>query len=158
MADQDEVPVPAHPWTATIFQLPPIDPEQLSGEDSVEITVRSRADGGVGMEKKTYRTTLSAILAIFAARRDNPNQVTAEQVGTLTVAQIEDLLKEKLGVEDVAIDALKLEGKTLQEVLDAAAAQVDDTYLKIDDFQSVMQNVTAGIDEITDSLLEPVAV
>ena len=150
---EPEVPVtPAKDWTATIFQLPPIDPEQLSGEDSVEITVRSRADGGAGMEKKTYRTTLSAILAIFAARRDNPNQVTAEQVGTLTVAQIEDLLKEKLGVEDVAIDALKLEGKTLQEVLDAAVLAVSDAYLKVDDFQTVLGNITAGIDEITESL------
>lgn len=149
---EPEAPVPANDWTATIFQLPPIDPEQLSGEDSVEITVRSRADGGVGMEKKTYRTTLSAILAIFAARRDNPNQVTAEQVGTLTVAQIEDLLKEKLGVEDVAINALKLEGKTLQEVLDAAILAVGDAYLKVDDFQTVLGNITAGIDEITESL------
>lgn len=152
MADQETPAVPVHDWTATIFQLPPIDPEQLSGEDSVEITVRSRADGGEGMEKKTYRTTLNAILAIFAARRDNPNQVTAEQVGTLTVAQIEDLLKEKLGVEDVAINALKLEGKTLQEVLDAAIVAVGDAYLKVDDFQTVLGNITAGIDEITDSL------
>lgn len=152
MADQETPAVPAHDWTATIFQLPPIDPEQLSGEDSVEITVRSRADGGEGMEKKTYRTTLNAILAIFAARRDNPNQVTAEQVGTLTVAQIEDLLKEKLGVEDVAINALKLEGKTLQEVLDSAIVAVGDAYLKVDDFQTVLGNITAGIDEITDSL------
>jgi hypothetical protein len=106
-----------NPWTATIGQLTPIDSNLLSVEDSVEITVSTRVDGGEGLAKKTYRTSIGAILGIFAARRDNPNQVTAEQVGSYTVQAITDLLREKLGVDDVAVDALKLDGKTRSEII-----------------------------------------
>lgn len=127
-------------WTSTIGQLTPIDPELLSGEDSVEITVSTRADGGAGLVKKTYRTSINAILSIFAARRDNPNQVTAEQTGSFTKEQIIDLLKEKLGVEEVAVDALKLGGKLAED------------YMLVADFQQVMQNVTADINAMADSL------
>lgn len=127
-------------WTSTIGQLTPIDPELLSGEDSVEITVSTRADGGAGLVKKTYRTSINTILSIFAARRDNPNQVTAEQTGSFTKEQIIDLLKEKLGVEEVAVDALKLGGKLAED------------YMLVADFQQVMQNVTADINAMADSL------
>lgn len=127
-------------WTSTIGQLTPIDPELLSGEDSVEITVSTRADGGAGLVKKTYRTSINAILSIFAARRDNPNQVTAEQTGSFTKEQIIDLLKEKLGAEEVAVDALKLGGKLAED------------YMLVADFQQVMQNVTADINAMADSL------
>jgi len=150
--------------TVSIAQLPLLDPQLLSGEDSVEITISTRVDGGAGFEKKTYRTSISAILNIFARRRDNPNQVTAEQVGTFTVDQIRALLAEKLGVHDVAVNALKLDGKTRQEIVDEArAGTVADSnnlgglpaedYLLVDQFQAVMMNVTNGIDEIADSLL-----
>ncbi|MNZ16795.1 hypothetical protein D3C78_337750 [compost metagenome] len=159
MAEPEEPAVPANDWTSTIFQLPPIDPEQLSGEDSVEITVRTRADGGVGLVKKTYRTSINAILTIFAARRDNPNQVTAAQVGSYTIQEITDLLKEKLGVEDVAVNALKLDGKTREEIIAEARdgtvknseqlAGVDASeYLLREEFQQVMVNVTSDIVDI----------
>lgn len=149
--------------TVSIAQLPPLDPQLLSGEDSVEITISTRADGGVGFAKKTYRTTLNAILKIYAGRRDNPNQVTAEQVGALTVEQVRALLAEKLGVNDVAVNALKLDGKTRQEIVEEArAGTVEDArnlgglpaeeYLLVDSFQSVMTNVTLSIDELADSL------
>lgn len=107
-------------WTATIGQLTPIDPERLSGEDSVEITVVTRVDGGAGMEKKTYRTNLNAILSIFATRRDNPNQVTAAQVGSYTIAEIQNLLMDKLGVDGVAVNALKLDGMAREEIVNEA--------------------------------------
>ncbi|MNI60855.1 hypothetical protein D3C76_25350 [compost metagenome] len=155
----DEIPPVPAPLTATIFQLPPIDPEQLSGEESVEITVRTRADGGASFEKKTYRTTINALLAIFAARRDNPNQVTANQTGTYSATEIEDLLKEKLGVDDVAVNALKLDGMTREEIIaEARSGTVDDAsklggvdaseYMLRSEFQQVMTNVTHDIEDI----------
>jgi hypothetical protein len=106
-----------NPWTATIGQLTPIDSNLLSVEDSVEITVSTRVDGGEGLAKKTYRTSVGAILGIFAARRDNPNQVTAGQVGAYSIAEITSLLLEKLGVDGVAVDALKLDGKSRSEII-----------------------------------------
>ncbi len=149
--------------TVSIAQLPPLDPQLLSGEDSVEITISTRADGGAGVAKKTYRTTLNAILKIYAARRDNPNQVTAEQVGALTVEQVRALLAEKLGVNDIAVNALKLDGKTRQEIVEEARAgtandahnlggRPAEDYLLVDSFQSVMMNVTQSIDELADSI------
>ncbi|MNB61189.1 hypothetical protein D3C87_957890 [compost metagenome] len=127
-------------WTSTIGQLTPIEPSLLSGEDSVEITVSTRADGGEGLPKKTYRTTIGDILSIYAARRDNPNQVTAEQVGTFDKEQILELL-ERPGEDDVAGNALRLGGKLAEE------------YLLVVDFQQTLQNVTSDIDDITDTLV-----
>lgn len=127
-------------WTSTIGQLTPIEPSLLSGEDSVEITVSTRANGGVDLVKKTYRTNINAILSIFAARRDNPNQVTAEQTGTFTKEQIEDLLKTKLGAEEVAVDALKLGGKLAEE------------YLLVADFQHTLIAVTDEINDLASGL------
>lgn len=128
-------------WTSTIGQLTPIDPSLLSGEDSVEITASTRADGGAGLPKTSYRTSIYDILAIYAARRDNPNQVTAEQVGAMTKEQSQELLDGKLGAEDVAVDALKLGGKLAED------------YLLVAEFQQTLQNVTSDIDDITDTLL-----
>lgn len=127
-------------WTSTIGQLTPIEPSLLSGEDSVEITVSTRADGGVDLVKKTYRTNINAILSIFAARRDNPNEVTAEQTGTFTKEQIEELLRTKLGAEEVAVDALKLGGKLAEE------------YLLVADFQHTLISVTDEINDLASGL------
>lgn len=127
-------------WTSTIGQLTPLESSLLSGEDSVEITVSTRADGGADLVKKTYRTNINAILSIFAARRDNPNQVTAEQVGTFTKEEIEDFLRQKLGAEEVAVDALRLGGKLAEE------------YLLVAEFQQSLINVTDGINELASGL------
>lgn len=139
-------------WTTTIGQLTPIDPERLSGEDSVEITVSTRSDGGVGMAKKTYRTNFNAILAIFAARRDNPNQVTAAQVGSYTIQEIEDLLKDKLGVDDVAVNALKLDGRTREEIIDEARQGISYDALHLGgmpaDSYVLKEDYLAGIDGV----------
>lgn len=114
-------------WTSTIGQLTPIDPSLLNGEESVEITTSTRADGGEGQPKKTYRATIYDILEVYAARRDNPNKVTAEQVGAL-------------GKDDAAVDALKLGGKPAEE------------YLLVADFQQTFQNVTSDINEIAEAV------
>lgn len=128
-------------WTSTIGQLTPIDPSLLSGEESVELTVTTREDGGAGMVKKTYRARIYDLLSIYAARRDNPNQVTAEQVGAMTEERTQELLDGKLGADEVAVDALKLGGKLAED------------YLLVAEFQQTLQNVTRDIDDITDTLI-----
>jgi len=150
--------------TVTIAQLPPLEDELLSGEDSIEITVSTRADGGAGFVKKTYRTTLNAVLGIYAKRRDNPNQVTAEQVGTFTVDEIRVLLEEKLGVNGIAVNALKLEGMTRQEIVEEARqGTVNDAlnlgglpasdYLLVDQFEVALTEVTQSINDAAESLI-----
>lgn len=107
--------------TATIAQLDPLEGELLSGDDSIEITISTRP-GESGPGKKSFRTTLNSVLGIYAKRRDNPNQVTAAQVNAFTIEQIQALLEEKLGVDGIAVNSLKLDGATKQEIIQEARA------------------------------------
>lgn len=154
---------PISQLTSTIGQLPPLEPELLSGDDSIEITVSTRTDGGAGMGKKTYRTTLNAVLSIYARRRDNPNEVTAAQVGTYTLEQIEELLKGKLGVEGVAVNSMQLDGKSRQEIIEEARqGQVEDSrnlgglpaedYLLVRQYEASLDNVTESIQTMTENI------
>jgi len=149
------------PQVVTIAQLPPLEPDLLSGDDSIEITISTRADGGAGMPKRTYRTTLNAVLSIYAKRRDNPNQVTAEQVGSYTIEQIKALLEEKLGVTDIAVNSMRLDGRTRQEIVEEArqgtasnsenlAGRPATDYLLVNEFEHALVEVTKSIDELTD--------
>lgn len=52
---------------------------------------------------------------------NNPHQVTAAQIGAYTTAQVNQLLTNYLETSGTAANSSKLEGKTLQEVLDLAA-------------------------------------
>lgn len=151
------------PQAITIGQLPPLGPELLSGDDSIEITVSTRADGGAGMAKKTYRTTLNAVLSIYAKRRDNPNQVTAEQVGTYTLEQIQVLLEGKLGIRDIAVDSVRLDGMTRQEIVEEVRQgtvhnaerlgdRPADDYLLVEQFEHTLDEVTKSIDALTQAI------
>lgn len=128
-------------WTATIGELPPLDPKVLSGEEAVEITTSTCTDPGPEGAPRSRRISLDDLLSLYAKRRDNPNHVTAEQVGSLTEKQIRDLLEEKLDAGAVAKDSEKLGGKNASE------------YLLVVEHQQTLINLTSGIDEITDSLL-----
>ncbi len=158
MSESDQIPL-----ITTIGQLPPLDPELLSGEDSIEITISTRADGGAGLTKKTYRTTLNAVLSIYARRRDNPNQVTAAQVGTYTLEEIQELLEGKLGIRDIAVNSARLDGKTRQEIVEEArqgtAHNADhlgerpaEDYLLVDQFEHALVEVTKSIDALTEAI------
>lgn len=152
-----------HSLTVTIGQLPPIEPELLSGDDSIEITVSTRADGGAGFERKTFRTTLNAVLGIYASRRDNPNQVTASQTGAYTIEEITSLLEQKLGVNGIAVNSARLDGKTREEIIEEARqGTVEDArnlggrpaadFLLVDQFEETLEQVTRSITEITESI------
>lgn len=155
MAGQEQVAV-------SISQLDPLEMELLSGDDSIEITIATRPDGG-GTGKKTFRTTLNSVLSIYARRQDNPNKVTAEQVGAYTIEQATELLKEKLGVNDVAINSLKLDGATKEEIIEEARAgtvhdstnlggrPADDYTLNLD-FNAALDGLKVSFDEMTESI------
>lgn len=128
-------------WTATIGDLPPLDPKVLSGEEAVEITTSTCTDPGPEGAPRSRRISLDDLLSLYAKRRDNPNAVTAEQVGTLTEEEIRKLLEGKLDEGAVAKDSDKLGGKDASE------------YLLVKEHQETLINLTVGIDEITDSLL-----
>lgn len=149
--------------TVSIAQLPQLDQELLSGEDSIEISISTRADGGAGFVKKSYRTTLNAVLSIYSSRRDNPNQVTADQVGTYTVEQIKALLEEKLGVDGIAVNSMKLDGMTRQEIVEEArqgtvydannlgGRPAEDYTLQVD-FIGALAGMTQSINELTENI------
>lgn len=149
--------------TATIAQLPLLEQQLLSGEDSIEITIATRIDGGEGFERKSFRTTLNSVLGIYAIRRDNPNEVTAEQVGAYTIEQVKALLEEKLGIDGIAVNSLKLDGYTRQEIVEEARqGTVNDAhnlggkpaadYLLVDQFETALVDITEVINDMTDSI------
>lgn len=152
--------------TVSISQLPPLAPELLSEEDSVEITIRTRTDEGAGYAKKSYRVKISDILRIYGNRRDNPNKVTAEQVGTYTYDEIRILLEGKLGVGAVAVNSMKLDGKTRQEIVeDIRAGSVNNAenlggrpsedYVLVQQFDMSVTDVTNRLNELTKEITIP---
>lgn len=147
--------------TVSIAQLDPLENELLSGDDSIEITVSTRPSAYQPEGKKTFRTTLNSVLAIYAGRRNNPNQVTAEQVNSYTIEQVTDLLRDKLGVDGVAVNALRLDGSTKEEIItEARAGTVNDSnnlggkpasdYATNDDLNEVLTGITQSFDDLTD--------
>ena len=148
--------------TVSIAQLDPLEQELLSGDDSIEITIATRADGG-GTGKKTFRTTLNSVLSIYANRRDNPNQVTAAQVDAYTIEQITNILQDKLGVNGIAVNSMKLDGATKEEIIaEARAGTVHDSdnlggrpaadYATNGDINVVLDGLAGSFDELTDAI------
>lgn len=145
--------------TVSIAQLDPLEQELLSGDDSIEITIATRADGG-GTGKKTFRTTLNSVLSIYANRRDNPNQVTAAQVDAYTIEQITNILQDKLGVNGIAVNSMRLDGSTKEEIIvEARAGTVHDSdnlggrpavdYATNDDINVVLDGLAGSFDDLT---------
>lgn len=145
--------------TVSIAQLDPLEQELLSGDDSIEITIATRADGG-GTGKKTFRTTLNSVLSIYANRRDNPNQVTAAQVDAYTIEQITNILQDKLGVNGIAVNSMRLDGATKEEIIaEARAGTVHDSdnlggrpavdYATNDDINVVLDGLAGSFDDLT---------
>lgn len=143
----------------SIAQLDPLELELLSGDESIEITISTRPDGG-GTGKKTFRTTLNNVVGIYARRGDNPNNVTAAQVGSYTIEQITALLKEKLGIDGIAVNSLRLEGKTKQEVIEEArSGTVSNSnnlgglpfgdYTLNSEFANALEKMALSIDDMT---------
>ena len=148
--------------TVSIAQLDPLEQELLSGDDSIEITIATRADGG-GTGKKTFRTTLNSVLSIYANRRDNPNQVTAAQVDAYTIEQITNILQDKLGVNGIAVNSMRLDGSTKEEIIaEARAGTVHDSdnlggrpavdYATNDDINVVLDGLAGSFDDLTDAI------
>lgn len=148
--------------TVSIAQLDPLELDQLSGDDSIEISIATRLDGG-GTGRKSFRTTLNSVLGIYAARRDNPNKVTAEQVNAYTIEQMVELLKDKLGVDDVAVNSLKLDGSTKEEIIaEAKAGTVNDSnnlggrpagdYTLNDELDTAFKKIALEFDDMTENI------
>ena len=67
--------------------------------------VKAHVDAGVG-----------AALTAFAARRDNPHQVTAAQVNSYTRTETDGMLNQKLGRTDTALDSVRVGGRELKDI------------------------------------------
>lgn len=78
---------------------------------------------------------LELALTTFIARRDNPHQVTAAQVGTLTTAQIQDLI-----TSSGTGDAIRFNGYTFEQFLGLV---VEETEMK-DMFTQMIASNTAN--------------
>lgn len=127
----------------------------IEGDESIEITIATRADGG-GNGKKSYRTTINHVLAVFGARRDNPNQVTASQTGAYTKEEIVQLLQQKLGVSDIAVNSRRLEGSSKQEVIDEARNGTVANSNKLGGMDASAYSKVTDLDQVLDTLTEAI--
>lgn len=75
--------------------------------------------------KRLIDTTALAALAAYAARRDNPNVVTAAQAGTLTTDEIHALIQDYLTGGTGALNAATLQGRDLAGVVSEVVLAVD---------------------------------
>ena len=74
--------------------------------------------------KRLIDLTAMASIDALIARRDNPNRVDAHQAGTLFTAEIHALIQEYLSGGTGYINALTLEGKSLQGVIDESVLAI----------------------------------
>lgn len=97
-----------------ITGLPPAG--TLTGAEAIEIDMPITLANGQP-SSRTFKTTLNDLLRLYGNRRDNPNQVSAGQTGAYTIQQVEDLLRNKLGVGDTVINSMKLDGVSREELI-----------------------------------------
>jgi len=129
--------------------------DTIDGDESIEITIATRADGG-GNGKKSYRTTINHVLAVYGALRNNPNQVTAAQVGAYTKEEIVQFLQQKLGVSDIAVNSRRLEGSSKQEVIDEARNGTVADSNKLGGLDASEYTKNTDIDQILDTLTDAI--
>jgi wobble nucleotide-excising tRNase len=140
----------------TISDLPSV-PTILNGTESIEIDMPlTLANGQV--TTKTFKTTLNDLLAIYGRMRDNPNRVTSAQVGSYSIAQIEDLLRTKLSVSEAAINSMKLDGVTRQQIVEEARNGTVANSMRLGgelpEFYSTDNDFTALVNQLTDSFIQ----
>jgi hypothetical protein len=126
--------------------------EVLSGDESIEISIPTPLANGQVVHK-TFKTTINHMLRVYVPAHDNPHQVTAEQVGSYTIEQVQELLREKMGLDGIAVNSMRLDGKTRQEIVDEArdglvadsmklGGQLPAHYAKDDDFNMLVDQLT----------------
>lgn len=140
----------------TIANLPPAH-TILTGTELIEIDMPfTLANGQV--TTKSYKTTLNDLLAIYGRMRDNPNRVTAAQVGSYTIAQVEELLRSKLSVTDAAINSMKLDGYTRQQIIEEArnGTVADSMRLggQLPEYYSTGGDFDTLVDQLTESFIK----
>jgi hypothetical protein len=129
----------------------------LTGTESIEIDMLVPLANGQ-MTTKTFKTTLNDLLAIYGRSRDNPNRVTAVQVGSYTIAQVEDLLRSKLSVTDAAINSMKLDGVTRQQIIEEARNGTVANSMRLGgelpEFYSTGNDYDNLVNQLTDSFIQ----
>lgn len=102
--------------------------------------------------KRLIEVTALAALQTFAARRDNPNNVTAEQAGTLDTDQIHALIQNYLsggtGGEG-GIDASTLQGRNFAQVVQEAITSLNP--ILAENLESVMAAVNQELDKFVET-------
>lgn len=108
----------------------------LGNVDNFPTATVEEAINGTASNRFMTPATTSAVLATLvgeevsshAGRRDNPHEVTAEQIGALTQQQLTQQLNGYLPVGGTAANTSKFDGRTYQElVADLSGGVADDT-------------------------------
>lgn len=93
--------------------------DTIAGDELIEVSVPRILENG----QKTFlslHTTVNSILRLYSSRTDNPNSVTASQTGAYTTDEVNAIIESRFGSGVAALNALKLDGSSKQEIIDEA--------------------------------------
>ncbi len=140
-----------------IEDLNPLD--TIGGDELIEVSVKRTLENN----QVTYlslSTTVNDILNLYASNRNNPNGVTASQTGAYTIAEVDEILASRFGSGVAALNALKLEGSSKQEIIEEArnglvadsqklGGQTPDYYVNTDDMGTIIDAVVVSLNNFS---------
>lgn len=127
--------------------------ETIAGDELIEVSVPRILENG----QKTFlslHTTVNDILRLYSSRTDNPNSVTASQTGAYTIAEIDAILESRFGSGVAALNAMKLEGSSKQEIIDEARNGTAANSLMLGGELPSHFAKTGDVDELIDVMVE----
>jgi len=128
--------------------------DTIDGDELIEVSVPVVLANGQRTHLSKH-TTVNDILRLYGSLRNNPNQVTASQTGAYTIEEVNAIIESRFGSGIAALNALKLEGSSKQEIIEEARAvtaanserlggELPDHYAKTDDVDLLIDTMVVS--------------
>ncbi len=134
----------------------------LGNVDNFPTATTEEAINGQASNRFMTPATTAAMLATIvgdevsshAGRRDNPHEVTAEQIGAITDEQLQSVLSNYLAANGTAVNASALGGRTYQELVSMMSGGTADNTLRFNGmtYDEVLEAYTTEIAPLATAL------
>lgn len=96
---------------------------------------------------ETTQTSVSQDLTDHVANLANPHNVTLDQLNAFSRGEVENLLLQKLDVNGVAQDSVRLDGLTRDEIVASIETEASDTYVTNVEITQLTNNLTTSFED-----------
>lgn len=133
--------------------------ETIGGDELIEISLPVTLNNGM-VSYQSFKTTVNKILALYSARRDNPNLVTANQTGAYSRDEVDEIIRTRFGEGTASLNAERLGGSTKEEIIEEARSgtsadsnmlggQTPDHYAKTQEVENVVNSMIETFNSYT---------